>query len=437
MSLLPFFSNEKPKSAGQAKPGICAALDLGSSKTVCFISRTEQTAEGPRPRIIGVGHQSSRGMRGGVISDLEQARANIRETVQRAERMAGVAVSQVSVALTAARARGEGITLESAIARGEITERDMRRLQDAAIAEFQRPDEVILHAIAVSWVVDGQDEVSDPRGMYGRNLAVNMHIVTAPVGPLRNLLACIEGCHLDLKAVIASPYAAGLAALSDDEIELGATLIDMGAETTSAAVFASGSLARLCAIPVGGRHVTSDLARGLQTPLSSAERIKILYGSALESPSDDRQMIEVPPVTGDGDRMNAAPRSMLNSIIRPRLDETFELLRDKLNVNGRLDQNHRIILTGAAAQLPGAKEIASRVFGHTARLSQPHSVSGLGDAVSGPGFSVVAGIILRETRGAAEAISGPPRLNSARTRRGTRPAQPQRSTVWRWLAESF
>lgn len=437
MSLFSFSSGSKSASAGQARPGVCAALDLGSSKTVCFISRTEQTAEGPRPRIIGVGHQSARGMKGGVISDLEKARANIRETVQRAERMAGVAVSQVSVSLTAARARGESITLESPIARGEITERDMRRLQDAAISEFQRADEVILHAIAVSWVVDSQDEVSDPRGMYGRNLAVNMHVVTAPVGPLRNLLSCIEGCHLDLKSVIASPYAAGLAALSEDEIELGATLIDMGSEISSAAVFSGGSLARLTAVPIGGRHVTSDLARGLQTPLSSAERIKILYGSALESPSDDRQMIEVPPVAGDGDRMNAAPRSMLNSIIRPRLEETFEMLRDRLDVDGRLDHNHRVVLTGAAAQLPGAKEIAARIFCRPARLAQPHSVSGLGDAVSGPGFSVVSGIILREARGAAEAISGPPRLNAGRSRRARAADQKPRAAVWRWLAESF
>jgi cell division protein FtsA len=431
------FGKTRSSSASTARPGVCAALDLGSSKTVCFISRSEQTAEGPRPRIIGVGHQSARGMKGGVITDLEQARENIRETVQRAERMAGTAVSQVSVALTASRVRGEGITLESPIARGEITERDMRRLQDAAVAEFQRADEVILHAIVVSWVVDGQDEVSDPRGMYGRSLAVNMHIVTAPVGPLRNLLSCIEACHLDLKAVIAAPYAAGLAALTDDEIALGATLIDMGAETTSAAVFSSGGLARLTAAPVGGRHVTSDLARGLQTPLTSAERIKILYGSALESPSDDRQMIEVPPVAGDGDRMNAAPRSMLNAIIRPRLEETFELLRDRLDVSGRLDQNHRVVLTGAAAQLPGTREIAARIFGHSARLAQPHSVSGLGDAVCGPGFSVVSGIILREARGAAEAISGPPRLASGRSKKPVRAGKARGAAVWRWLAESF
>ncbi|WP_421787541.1 cell division protein FtsA [Hyphobacterium sp.] len=437
MSLFGLFGSGESKPGPASRPGICAALDLGSSKTVCFISKAEQTAEGPRPRVIGVGHQSARGMKGGVIVDLDLARKNIQETVQRAEKMAGVAVSQVSVALTAARARGEGVTLESAIARSEITERDMRRLQDAAIAEYQRPDEVILHAIVVSWVVDGRDEVSDPRGMYGRSLAVNMHIVTAPVGPLRNLLNCIEGCHLDLRTVVAAPYAAGLSALSDDEIELGATLIDMGAETTSAAVFSNGSLARLSAAPVGGRHVTSDLARGLQTPIASAERIKILYGSALESPSDDRQMIEVPPVTGEGDRMNSAPRSMLNSIIRPRLEETFELLRDKLDVTGRLDQNHRVVLTGAAAQLPGAKELASRVFGRPARLASPQGVAGLGDAVSGPGFSVVSGIILRETRGAAEAFYGPPKLHAGRSRRRTMSGSSRPATVWRWLAESF
>jgi cell division protein FtsA len=148
-------------------------------------------------------------------------------------------------------------------------------------------------------------------------------------------------------------------------------------------------------------------------------------------------MIEVPPVTGEGDRMNSAPRSMLNSIIRPRLEETFEMLRDKLDVSGRLDQNHRVVLTGAAAQLPGARELAARVFGRPARLAAPQGVSGLGDAVSGPGFSVVSGIILRETRGAAEAFYGPPKLQAARPRRKSSSRQSRPATVWRWLAESF
>lgn len=437
MSVFSFLTGQKSKSANPNRPGIYAALDLGSTKTVCFIAKTEQTAEGPRPRVIGVGHQSSRGMKGGVIVDLEQARNCIRETVERAERMAGIAVSQITVALTASRARGEGITIESPIPRSEITERDMRRLQDAAINEFHRPDEVILHAFPVSWTVDRTDDVSDPRGMYGKTLAVNMHVVTAPVGPLRNLLSCIEACHLDLKSVVAAPYAAGLTALGDDEIELGATLIDMGAETTSAAVFSNGSLARLTAVGVGGRHVTSDMARGLQTPVQSAERIKILYGSALETPSDDRQMIEVPPLAGDGDRMNAVPRSIMNSIIRPRLEETFEMLRDDLDLKGRMDANHRIVLTGAASQLPGTVELAARIFGRPARLSQPGGVSGLGDAVAGPGFSVVSGVILRETRGAAEAFSGLPRFGPRGSRKRTKGQPARRNVVLSWLAESF
>ena len=434
MSALWPFGQDR-QSPGPARPAVCAALDLGSSKIACFISKTEETATGMRPRVVGVGHLPARGMRAGSIVDLDVARDTIREAVQRAEKMAGLAVSMATVTLTAGNIRSARIRAESVLSSREVSDRDLKRLLDA---EADAPDRVILHAFPLGWSVDDSRGIRDPRGMFGHKLGVSVHVITAAAGPLRNLLNCIQACHLDLKGVVVTPYAAGLAALTDDEIELGATLIDMGAGTTSAAVFDNGALVHVDTVPIGGSHVTNDVARGLSTPLVAAERIKILYGSALDSPDDDREMIEVPPLEGASDRMGTAPRSLLNAIIRPRLDETFEMLRDRLKAAGvNTAKDQQLVLTGGAAQLPGASEVATRVFGRQARVSRPHGVAGLGDAVSGPAFAAASGIILRETRGAAEAIAGPPRV--AGSLRVTRPAPADRGprAILRWFAESF
>ncbi|HAQ36578.1 MAG TPA: cell division protein FtsA, partial [Alphaproteobacteria bacterium] len=392
MSALWPFGQDR-QSPGPARPAVCAALDLGSSKIACFISKTEETATGMRPRVVGVGHLPARGMRAGSIVDLDVARDTIREAVQRAEKMAGLAVSMATVTLTAGNIRSARIRAESVLSSREVSDRDLKRLLDAAIAEADAPDRVILHAFPLGWSVDDSRGIRDPRGMFGHKLGVSVHVITAAAGPLRNLLNCIQACHLDLKGVVVTPYAAGLAALTDDEIELGATLIDMGAGTTSAAVFDNGALVHVDTVPIGGSHVTNDVARGLSTPLVAAERIKILYGSALDSPDDDREMIEVPPLEGASDRMGTAPRSLLNAIIRPRLDETFEMLRDRLKAAGvNTAKDQQLVLTGGAAQLPGASEVATRVFGRQARVSRPHGVAGLGDAVSGPAFAAASGI---------------------------------------------
>ena len=429
--------NSGQKQASQARPGVCAALDLGSSKITCFISRNEETAAGPRPRVFGVGHQPSQGIRAGAVVDMEQAADAIRNAVERAERMAGIAVNAATVTLTAGQIQSTRVAVEAPLSSREVTDRDLRRALDAALAEADTADRVVLHAFPMGWTVDDHAGVDDPRGMYGRKLGVVVHVITAATGPLRNLLNCIEACHLDLKGVVVTPYASALAALAEDEMRLGATLIDMGAGATSAAVFADGALIHVDSVPVGGAHVTKDVARGLSTPLIAAERIKILYGSALDSPNDDREMIETPPVAGDSDRMVSQPRSLLNAIIRPRLEETFELLRDRLEAGGAGSATERrLVLTGGACQLPGACEVATKVFGRKASFAWPDGVAGLGDAVSGPAFSAAAGVILRESKGAPEAISGPPRLGAPqRGMRYNREAGGR--SVWRWLAESF
>ena len=441
MSVFEFLRPQSARNGTNGKaPGVCAALDVGSSKIACFIAKTDQTIAGLRPRVVGVGHQSSRGVRAGAIVDMDEAAEAIRAAVEQAERMAGQAVNSVTLTLSAGQPTSTRIGAEIDLPQREVTERDLRRLLDGALSEFAVADRVVLHAIPLAWSVDDHRGIRDPRGMFGRTLGVEVHVITAAIGPLRNLMTCVERCHLDLKGVVATPYASGLSALGDDEVQLGATLIDMGAGATTAAVFAEGALLHIDTVPVGGSHVTSDVARGLSTPLSAAERLKTLYGSALDSPDDDQQMIEVPSVTGDR-IYGSAPRSLLNSIIRPRLEETFELIRDRLDAAGvSKTSGRRLVLTGGASQLPGTGELAARVFGKQVRIAGPSGITGLGDAVSGPAFSAVAGVVRRETRGAAEAIAGPPRLgmtSAARIRRDPTRETERGGAVWRWFAESF
>ncbi|XBQ14957.1 MAG: cell division protein FtsA [Oceanicaulis sp.] len=426
--------------AAPRKPGVYAALDIGAAKTICFIAKTEQTLAGLRPRVIGVGHQSTRGVRAGAVVDMDAAAESVRAAVENAERMAGHTITEVTLSASAGAPGSARIDAQLDLASSEVADRDLRKLLNSALREHHEPGRAILHALPMSWRVDGHRGVKDPRGMFGETLGVDLHVISAAADPLKNLVACVERCQLTVAGIAATPYAAGLAVLTADEMELGALVIDMGAHTTTLAVFAEGVLQHVDALPVGGAHVTSDIARGLQTTVSAAERVKALYGCALDSPDDDQQMIEVPPLGGGStSTMTQHPRALLNAVIRPRLEEIFELLRDRLDAAGAARAAGRsMVLTGGASQLPGTAELAGRVLGKQGRIGRPDSLAGLGDAVSGPGFSACAGVIKRAVGGPVEAISGPPVLHPSGDRRRA-PAASERgpAAVLRWFAESF
>ena len=430
-------------AAGQktAKPAsVFAALDIGATKIACFIVKTEQTVVGPRPRVIGVAHQPSRGVRAGAITDMDAASRAVQEAIARAEKMAKTALTEVILVTAAGAPASSRVQIEAPLShQREVSDRDLRRALSAGLQEFFQPGRVMLHAIPVSWRVDDHRGVKDPRGMYGRELGLDLHVITAAADPLRNLATCIERCHIGVAGVVATPYASGLAALTPDETSLGALIIDMGASATAFGVFSEDGLLHVDSVPLGGAHVTGDIARGLSTPPAAAERIKALYGCALDSPDDDRVMIEAPPVAGEaGSTMSQHPRAMLNSIIRPRLEETFELVRDRLR-DAQMDgaAGRRVVLTGGASQLPGASELASRILGRQVRLGRPETLNGLGDTVSGPAFSACAGAILRESRGAAEAIRGAPSFVAGPDRPPILSGERGPRAILRWFAESF
>lgn len=410
-------------------------LDIGGSKTTCFIARLED-AERNHIRVAGVGHQRSRGLVGNTIVDLDETVAAVQQVIHKAETMAGISVSSLSVNLAtpgmmAHRARGF-----VRVGGREVSERDVKRAKRTALAAFDMEERTVVHAIAQRYYVDDNADVRDPRGMYAHQMGVEMCLVSAPMGPIRNIALALDRCRIGLKSVVATPYACGLSALVDDERNLGATVIDMGAATTSFAVFNEGVLEHMGVIPIGGEHVTKDIARGLQTPVASAERIKTMYGSVLEGPDDDREMIDCPGMCDDPRILpEQAPRTLLTGIVRPRVEETLEKVRDQLDARFTGPElGTSIVLVGGASQLSGMAELASQVFGRSVRLGHPLGLSGLAESVSGAGFAAAAGSLRHSLQAQREAINGAPELDASAGHGFLSPANPVHR-LWSWISE--
>ncbi|RAU22916.1 cell division protein FtsA [Paramagnetospirillum kuznetsovii] len=372
--------------------GLIAAVDVGTTKVCCFIARVQDDGA---PRIVGIGHQLARGMRNGAVVDMEELETSIRASVDAAEEMAGERIRTVAINISGGHPGSNNVKVEVAMNGHAVNEADIRRMLEHGRAHHESAERELIHAIPVDYTIDGNEGIKDPRGMFGDRLGVAIHIISAGIGPVRNLSTVVNRCHLDIEARVVSPYAAGLACLVDDEKELGVTCIDMGGGTTSIAVFHGGQLIHTDVISVGGAHVTSDIARGLSTPLIHAERMKTLYGSAIPSAADDREILKVPLVGEDEDgASNQVPRSMLIQIIQPRLEETFELVRSHLEQGG-FDKmaGRRVVLTGGASQMQGVRELAGLVLDKQVRLGRPVGLQGLPEATGGPAFSTCAGLI--------------------------------------------
>jgi cell division protein FtsA len=252
----------------------------------------------------------------------------------------------------------------------------------------------ILHALPLGFTVDDTSGIADPRGQYCENLTARLHVVDAVSTALRTLGAAVARCDLDITELVSAPMAAGLSTLVEDEKELGATVLDMGGGTTGMAVFAEGHLVHTSQLGVGGHHVTSDIARILSTPIAHAERLKTLYGSAQSSPDDEREMLPVPLVGEEEHQFAKVPRSMVVNIIRPRLEETFEMVKERLDGSGlgRV-AGTRVVLTGGASQLSGAREMAARILGRQVRTGRPMAVRDLPESAAGPAFATAVGLL--------------------------------------------
>jgi cell division protein FtsA len=412
------------KRLNRPRTGTIVALDIGTSKVCCLIARVDRPAieNGgnvvAQPRIVGSGLQVSAGLKNGVIVDVDVAETAIRKAVFAAEQMAGDNIHSVTVNLSGGKPISRTIGIDVDIGGLQIDDGDLQRVFQQTLSmdingsangngtanghsnghrerNGNRSERELIHSIPVAYTVDGNRGIRDPRGMFGDRLSVNMHMITAASGVIRTLRNVIDQCHLEIDDFVLSPYAAGLSTLVEDETDLGVTVIDMGAGTTNIAVFSDGDAVFTDIIPVGGAHVTNDIARGLSTPIAHAERLKTLHGAAMATTADEHELIDVLHVGEDEHNSpNHIPRSLLNGIIQPRLEETFELVRERLTDSG-FDPvaGRRVVLTGGASQLQGVRELAAMVMDKQVRMGRPLRLRGLPESMSGPAFSTAAGLI--------------------------------------------
>ncbi|WP_336279520.1 cell division protein FtsA [Bartonella sp. CB175] len=386
---------------GGRKTRFLTILDVGSSKIVCLIAclrplKSTQHLHGRTHsmEILGFGVQRSRGIKSGVVMDMFAAEQSIRLAVDAAEKMAGLVVDSVIVSFSAGR-------LQSALVNGmvrlngrEVTMRDTRMaLADVSRKSFDAERRVV-HSVPISYVLDGDKGISDPIGMMGELFSVDVHVITAETASLRNLEACINRAHLSVEAMVATPLASGLAVLINDEARLGAACIDFGGGTTTFSVFSEGKFVHAGSLAIGGHHVTLDVARGFSTSIEEAERLKVVYGSALLASVDDRYMINVAEI-GSEQRETQYPRAVLGRIIRARVEEILEMVRDCINRSGF---GHiigkRVILTGGASQLIGLPEVARTILGRNVRIGRPLGISRLPSLAKGAAFSSAVGLLI-------------------------------------------
>ena len=419
---------------------VVAALDVGSSKVVCLIGRLRPhgpqqvlTRRSHSVEVIGFGHTLARGTKAGSVVNLVQAEDAIRRAVDAAERMASVEIESVVLSISSGRPTSELFAAEIELVGSAVTENDIARVLSAGSRHSLRDGRAVLHSLPVGYSIDGVNGVRDPRGMLGSRFGVDVHVATTDIAAARNLMLAVERCHLDVEAMAASPYVAALAVLADDEGDLGAAVVDMGAGTTTIAAFQAGRLVHIDGFALGGHHVTMDLARGLNARIADAERIKTLYGTVLSGASDERDMITVPPLEEhEREQAQLVSRATLVSIIKPRVEEILEMVRDRLAACPiASDRRGHVVLTGGASQLNGLPELAARLIGRPVRLGRPLGIGGAPDAAKGPAFAVAAGLLVYPQAAHLE------HFEARRKRQLMTGTGGYFARVGRWLRESF
>jgi cell division protein FtsA len=403
MSALNYGLTPKMKPISPRRSALVAALDIGTSKIACIVARLRPhppqqilTRRSHAVEVVGFAHTGARGTKAGGVVNLAEAEDAIRHAVDTAERMASVEIESVVLSISAGRLSSDLFAAEIDVAGSAVSAGDIARVLAAGGRQSRRDGRAVLHSLPVSYSIDGANGIRDPRGMLGSRFGVDMHIATADIAAARNLILAVERCHLSVEAMVASPYVAGLSVLADDEGDLGAAVIDMGAGTTTMAVFLGGRFVHCEGFALGGLNVTMDIARGLNTGIADAERIKTLYGSVLIGGSDEADMIAVPPIGGDErEQPQFVSRASLAYIVKPRVEEILEMVRDRLAVSLFAGESRgRVILTGGASQLNGLPELAARILGRPVRSGRPLGIAGLPDAAKGAAFAAAAGLLV-------------------------------------------
>ncbi len=373
------------------RSGPFGVVDIGTTKVACLIGRVEPDGT---LRVLGFVWQKGRGLNTADIPDLDAAEKAIRACVGQAEDMADTRLRSVTVNLTCGQPESRLFNVQWPVGGRAVTENDIRGVLNEGRNRAEVDGREPIHVLPLNFAVDATDHVIDPRGLFCTTLNARLHIIDAAATALRTLESCINRCDLDIEDLVSAPMAAGLSTLAAEERELGATIIDMGGGTTSMAVYADSQIMHTAYLPIGGLHVTKDLAIGLSTTLIHAERLKTLFGNVESRPDDDRDLLPVPLMGEEDHQLAKVPRSMVVNLIRPRIEETFEYIKDRLDQSGMgRAAGNRVVLTGGACQLPRGREMAARMLSRQVRLGRPAALRGLPELASGPAFSTAAGLL--------------------------------------------
>ena len=381
-------------------------LDVGTSKVTAVVAETSDNAP---PEIVGLGVAESRGIRRGVVVNLEAAVESIKKAIDDAELMAGVEIDDVHLGLSGPHIKGFNSRGVIAVAgkNREITREDVRRSIDAAKAVSLPIGREILHVLPQDFVVDDQDGIGAPVGMTGVRLEVNVHIITGSQTSTQNIVACVNRAGANVVATVVEQLAASEAVLTEDEKELGVALVDIGGGTTDIAVYERGSLWHTAVIGLGGDHCTNDIAVGLRTPVPDAEKLKRRCGCALSAMVGEDETMEVASVGGRKPRVMS--RRILSEVLQPRAEEIFHMVWDEIRRAGyEKSLNSGIVLTGGGAILDGMPEMAEQIFDLPTRCGCPSGVGGLSDHVNSPTFATAVGLTLYARRHLADAPSRTP-----------------------------
>ncbi|HEV2568885.1 cell division protein FtsA [Sphingomonas sp.] len=421
-------SRRETRAAAARAEKLITALDIGSWKVSALIA---ERGEGGTLNVLGTGQRESRGVRRGYVADMSATELAVREAVEQAERIAGVNIEDVWVSFSAGGLVSNIASVEVELGGHRIEQEDIDQLLAAGRESIDPAGRMVLHAQPTLYTLDGLNGVKNPKGLHADKLGVDIHVVAADASPVRNLDLCVRSAHLEVKAIVASPVATGMACLSEEERELGVALVELGAGVTNVSLFVGGLLVGLASIPMGAADITDDIASAFGTRRAQAERMKCFYGSATATPRDNHDMIEVAPISAEAGQGEAAriTRAQLISIIRPRLEQLFGEVGKALEGLG-FTRGRQVVLTGGGAELKGIADYAQGLLGRSVRVGRPRGLTGLPDAHSGPAFATLAGL----TRYAA---SDPIDLRNAQLDRGQQVIRPAGSALIQRLVAAF
>jgi cell division protein FtsA len=369
---------------------LIVGLDIGTSKIVAIVA--EITNEG-KLEIVGMGSHPSRGLKKGVVVNIESTVNAIQRALEEAELMADCKIREVFTGIAGSHIKSFNSHGMVAIKEKEVSQMDVERVVETAKAVNIPTDQQILHILNQEFIIDGQEDVREPLGMSGMRLEVKVHIVTGAISAAQNIVKCVRRCGLVERDLILQPLASAMAVLSEDEKDLGVCLVDIGGGTADIAVFSQGAIRHTAVIPIAGDQITNDIAMALRTPTKEAEDIKVRYGCALRQLADPTEMIEVPGVGERGARQLS--RQTLAEVIEPRVEELYSLIQAELR-RSRFEEllSSGIVITGGSSAMAGMVELGEEVFHMPVRLGIPQYVGGLAEVVRTPRFSTGVGLLL-------------------------------------------